>query len=135
MEKKYPYIFSRFYLFKRNENEILGTKREFQSNFSKFQPNKGHKAIAQIIKEKPNGHCVTQNVDNLHQVAGLAEDQVTEIHGNATYAVCLDCKKKFSLEPIHENFKKIKNPQHVKFAMDTLRLQLYLLANLCLKKK
>ena len=78
----------------------------FKSNFSTFKPNKGHEAIATIINSKENGHCVTQNVDNLHQAAGLADDQVTEIHGNATYAVCLNCEKKFELEPIHQAFKE-----------------------------
>ena len=72
----------------------------FKSNFSKFKPNKGHEAIANIINSKENGHCVTQNVDNLHQAAGLVDDQVTEIHGNATYAMCLNCEKKFELAQI-----------------------------------
>ena len=82
----------------------------FKSNFSQFKPNKGHEAIASIIKSKKNGHCVTQNVDNLHQAAGLTDDQVTEIHGNATYAVCLNCEKKFELEPIHQAFKENQEP-------------------------
>ena len=73
-------------------------------------PNKGHEAIAKIIKSKDNGHCVTQNVDNLHQAAGLEDDQVTEIHGNATYAVCLKCEKKFELELIHQAFKENQKP-------------------------
>ena len=109
-KKNTPIYFQDFISSKEMRTKYWEQSVNFKSNFSKFQPNKGHKAIAQIIKEKPNGHCVTQNVDNLHQVAGLAEDQVTEIHGNATYAVCLDCKKKFSLEPIHENFKKTQEP-------------------------
>ena len=82
----------------------------FKSNFSTFKPNKGHEAIATIINSKENGHCVTQNVDNLHQAAGLADAQVTEIHGNATYAVCLNCEKKFELEPIHQAFKENQEP-------------------------
>ena len=82
----------------------------FKSNFSQFKPNKGHEAIANIINSKENGHCVTQNVDNLHQAAGLTDDQVTEIHGNATYAVCLNCEKKFELEPIHRVFKENQEP-------------------------
>ena len=82
----------------------------FKSNFSQFKPNKGHEAIANIINSKENGHCVTQNVDNLHQAAGLKDDQVTEIHGNATYAVCLNCEKKFELEPIHRVFKENQEP-------------------------
>jgi NAD-dependent deacetylase len=68
---------------------------QFKSNFEAYAPNFGHEAIANIIDRKKNGHCITQNVDNLHQDGGLQVDQVTEIHGNATYAVCLDCSKAF----------------------------------------
>tara|TARA_B100000963_G_scaffold260594_1_gene228836 strand:+ start:62 stop:799 length:738 start_codon:yes stop_codon:yes gene_type:complete len=82
----------------------------FKSNFSQFRPNKGHDAIAKIINSKKHGHCVTQNVDNLHQAAGLEDNQVTEIHGNATYAVCLSCEKKYELETIHQAFKENQKP-------------------------
>jgi NAD-dependent deacetylase len=34
---------------------------------------------------------ITQNVDNLHQSAGVPADQVIELHGNASYATCLEC--------------------------------------------
>ena len=34
---------------------------------------------------------ITQNVDNLHQDAGVPADQVIELHGNASYATCLEC--------------------------------------------
>ena len=77
---------------------------QFKSNFNSYQPNFGHKAIAKIIKDKNKGHCITQNIDNLHQAGGLDNDQVTEIHGNATYAVCLDCSKKFELSDIHAQY-------------------------------
>ena len=79
---------------------------QFKSNFYSYEPNFGHKAIAKIIKQKNHGHCITQNIDNLHQKGGLDVGQVTEIHGNATYALCLDCSKIFELKEIHENFLK-----------------------------
>ena len=34
---------------------------------------------------------VTQNIDNLHQASGIAPEHVVELHGNTTYATCLDC--------------------------------------------
>ena len=77
---------------------------QFKSNFNSYQPNFGHEAIAKIIKDKKKGHCITQNIDNLHQAGGLNDEQVTEIHGNATYAVCLDCSKKYELSDIHAQF-------------------------------
>ena len=69
----------------------------FKSNFGSFLPNDGHKAISKIINQKKQGHCITQNVDNLHQDGGLSSDDVTEIHGNATFAVCVDCKERIDL--------------------------------------
>jgi NAD-dependent deacetylase len=35
--------------------------------------------------------CVTQNIDGLHQKAGLPENAVVELHGNARTTVCLGC--------------------------------------------
>ena len=34
---------------------------------------------------------ITQNIDNLHQSSGIAAEHVIELHGNNTYAACLDC--------------------------------------------
>ena len=81
---------------------------EFKSNFQEKKPNEGHIIITDIINEKESGHCITQNVDNLHQRSGLKDDQVTELHGNATYAVCLNCQKKFELIKIHQEFQEIR---------------------------
>ncbi len=34
---------------------------------------------------------ITQNIDNLHQASGIAAGDVIELHGNTTFATCLDC--------------------------------------------
>jgi NAD-dependent deacetylase len=109
-KKNTPIYFQDFMSSKDMRTKYWEQSVNFKSNFSQFNPNKGHEAIAKIIQKKEKGHCVTQNVDNLHQAAGLTDDQVTEIHGNATYAICLDCKKKFELDPIHQAFKKNQEP-------------------------
>ena len=82
----------------------------FKRNFGSFLPNEGHKAVSKIISQKKQGHCITQNVDNLHQEGGLSDNDVTEIHGNATFATCLNCKTKIDLELIHDEFKKTHIP-------------------------
>ena len=105
-KKNTPIYFQDFMSSKEMQIKYWEQSVNFKSNFSKFLPNKGHEAITSIIQKKANGHCVTQNVDNLHQASGLTDEQVTEIHGNATYAVCLDCNQRFELESIHENFKQ-----------------------------
>jgi NAD-dependent deacetylase len=54
-------------------------------------PNKAHKAIVKLWKTGRMIGCVTQNIDGLHQKAGLPDDQVIELHGNAQHTRCLEC--------------------------------------------
>ena len=49
---------------------------------------------------------ITQNIDNLHQESGIPNDLVIELHGNTTYAKCLDCGKRYDLALIMKNFEK-----------------------------
>lgn len=63
-------------------------------------PNAGHYAVAKLINSGKASSVVTQNVDNLHQDAGVPDAQVIEVHGNATYASCLNCGKRYELEDV-----------------------------------
>ena len=81
-------------------------KRKFsgQDIIRKAKPNIGHFAVAKIIGAHQSAYLITQNVDNLHQDAGVPEDKITEIHGNASYASCLDCGTRYELPPIKKAF-------------------------------
>ena len=83
-------------------------KRKFsgQDIIKKAKPNIGHLAVAEIINEHESAYLITQNVDNLHQDAGVPDDKITEIHGNASYASCLDCGIRYELKPIKKEFLK-----------------------------
>lgn len=63
-------------------------------------PNKGHLAVAKLIQSGKASHIITQNVDNLHQNSGVPDDKVIELHGNATYAKCLDCGNPYDLRDL-----------------------------------
>ena len=54
-------------------------------------PNEGHRAVAALVAAGRVGAVITQNVDNLHQDSGVPAEQIIELHGNASYAKCLDC--------------------------------------------
>jgi NAD-dependent deacetylase len=54
-------------------------------------PNAGHRAVAALWATGKMIGCVTQNIDGLHQRAGLPEEAVVELHGNAATTVCLGC--------------------------------------------
>jgi len=49
---------------------------------------------------------ITQNVDNLHQDAGVPAHQVIELHGNAGYAACLICGLRHELADLRDSFLK-----------------------------
>jgi NAD-dependent deacetylase len=68
------------------------------------KPNKGHYAVARLIARGKATAVITQNVDNLHQESGVPASQVVELHGNASYATCLDCGLRHELEALKQSF-------------------------------
>jgi NAD-dependent deacetylase len=67
-------------------------------------PNAGHLAISRLVAQGKVGAVITQNVDNLHQASGVPENRVIELHGNATYAACLECGLRHELEDLKGPF-------------------------------
>jgi len=63
-------------------------------------PNAAHIAIAELHRMGRLDCVITQNVDDLHQKAGVPEDKVFELHGNMKRAVCLDCRSRYPFEEI-----------------------------------
>ena len=59
---------------------------------------------------KKKSFLITQNVDNLHQNSGVDEKQISELHGNATFAKCLECHMRYELEELKIKFIKSKEP-------------------------
>lgn len=62
------------------------------------QPNPAHHAIAELYALGKLDCVITQNVDNLHQRAGLPHEQVFELHGNLLWLLCLDCGRRYPFE-------------------------------------
>ena len=68
------------------------------------KPNEGHFAIARLVQSGNVSHVITQNVDNLHQDAGVPAHRVIELHGNAGYATCLMCGLRHELADLRDSF-------------------------------
>jgi NAD-dependent deacetylase len=68
------------------------------------KPNAGHYAVAHLVARGTVSSVITQNVDNLHQESGVPAEQVLELHGNASYAACLDCGLRHELEDLRLPF-------------------------------
>jgi len=68
------------------------------------EPNAGHRAVARLVARGKVSAVITQNVDNLHQESGVPGSQVIELHGNASYATCLDCGLRHELEVLKQSY-------------------------------
>ena len=64
------------------------------------KPNPAHYAIADLHRLGKLDCVITQNVDNLHQAAGVPDAQVYELHGNMRRVVCLRCRRVYLFEKI-----------------------------------
>ncbi len=69
-------------------------------------PNEGHRAVTELVLSGKASAVITQNVDNLHQDASTPANQVIELHGNATYAKCLDCGQRYEIDALRARWEK-----------------------------
>ncbi|WP_435271778.1 SIR2 family NAD-dependent protein deacylase [Streptomyces parvulus] len=56
------------------------------------EPNAAHRAVAELERSGVPVRVITQNVDGLHQRAGLSARKVLELHGTALSYVCTGCR-------------------------------------------
>lgn len=70
------------------------------------EPNRGHQAVAELVRRGTVSTVITQNIDNLHQVSGIPDEKVVELHGNAHYASCLDCGMRYELDDLERQFRE-----------------------------
>ena len=100
-----PIDFQEFVASENRRTESWRRRFSGDSKMTEAEPNKGHEAIAKLIDEGKATAVITQNIDNLHQKSGVAEDLVIELHGNSGYAKCLDCGFRYELADLELQFK------------------------------
>lgn len=77
---------------------------EMEETWNKVQPNDGHRAVAELVAQGRVSHVITQNIDALHQAAGVPDAAVIELHGNTRYAKCLDCGLRVEIADIRAHY-------------------------------
>jgi NAD-dependent deacetylase len=101
---KYDPIVLDLNYFKENPAESWAVIKEiFYDFFGKAKPNSAHLALAKMENAGMLNSVVTQNIDNLHQVAG--SKTVWEFHGNSHSLECTECKSKYSINDL--NFDRL----------------------------
>lgn len=105
-DKYKPIYFDEFISSEEARRETWRRKLQTDKVLSNAKPNQGHYALAELINNHNFNTIITQNIDNLHQQSGIDESKVIELHGNRTYAKCLDCDKRVSLQKVLSDFSK-----------------------------
>jgi NAD-dependent deacetylase len=95
-----PIYFDDFMASEEMRRESWRRKFATDETMLKAEPNAGHRALAKLVEQGRMSAIITQNVDGLHRRSGVPDSKVIELHGNATYASCLDCGHRYELEPI-----------------------------------
>ncbi len=103
--KNQPIPFDAFLANEDMRDEAWRRRFAMEDSFAKAQPGRGHRALASLYRAGKVPGLVTQNIDNLHQASGIAAADVVELHGNTTYALCLDCSERYELAWVREKFE------------------------------
>ncbi len=96
--KMSPIYFQDFVSSPQAQREAWRRVFEGAAGWTGAKPNAGHAALARLAQMGKLVSIITQNVDNLHQDSGVPPDQVIEVHGNASYAKCLQCARRYEFE-------------------------------------
>ncbi len=85
--------------------EYWTMKKEFFRELRGARPNRAHVALAEL-ERTGRLHClITQNIDGLHQDAGVSPERVIELHGTNRKALCLGCGKSWPMEEIQSRLE------------------------------
>lgn len=105
-----PIDFQDFVRSEEMRREAWRRRFAMEDTFRAAEPNRGHRAVATLVRRGTVSSVITQNIDGLHQASGVPDRQVIELHGNTTYAACLDCGERHELPPIRAAFEKDETP-------------------------
>ena len=87
--KTTPIYFDEFVSSEAARREAWRRKFHIDQDIDHAEPNRGHRAVARLVREGVVSAVITQNIDGLHQLSGVPEENIVELHGNGTYAKCL----------------------------------------------
>jgi len=99
-----PIPFDEFLASRATRAEAWRRRFAMEQEFAGAKPGRGHLALASLYRAGKVPAVVTQNIDNLHQTSGISAEDVVELHGNTTYAVCLSCGKRYELPWVKQQF-------------------------------
>jgi NAD-dependent deacetylase len=99
-----PIPFDEFLASRDARDEAWRRRFAMEPTFAAARPGRGHRALASLHRAGKIPAVITQNIDNLHQMSGLAAEHVIELHGNTTFARCIGCGHAYDLAWVKRSF-------------------------------
>ncbi|MFX1485235.1 MAG: NAD-dependent deacetylase [Promethearchaeota archaeon] len=100
-ERYDPHEYATIESFMRNPTKFWTMGRELAETILKAEPNSAHEGLVKLEQDGKLIGIITQNIDNLHQVAG--SENVVELHGNYLRAYCIECNAEYVGETVHKS--------------------------------
>jgi NAD-dependent deacetylase len=100
-----PVDFSDFMTSRDARVDYWQQKLAFEDVLRDARPNPAHLAIVRLYRLGLVEAVITQNIDGMHQAAGMPEEAVIELHGNGMRVRCMSCGK---VSPLEEAFERIR---------------------------
>ena len=104
--RRRPVDFRDFVASESARREAWSQRAESHRTMARAEPNHGHRAVASLVRRGLVATVITQNIDGLHQRSGVPGERIVELHGNSTYAKCIECEAPYPVEPILEAFER-----------------------------
>jgi len=105
-DKFKPIYFNEFMTDREARIEYWRRKSLLHEEMKQAKPNSAHIALTKLNELGLLEVVITQNIDGLHQLAGLPDDKIIELHGNTLKVRCMTCSK---ISPLEDVVRRIKN--------------------------
>jgi len=99
------FLFEKFLASEKTREKYWKFHTEIYHTILKAKPNAAHLACVELDRMGKLDCVITQNIDNLHQEAGLSREKVIELHGNALRVTCLHCGREYDRKAIQERIE------------------------------
>jgi NAD-dependent deacetylase len=101
-----PIYFDEFLASEAARRETWRRRFAMEDIFKAAEPNRGHRAVDALVRRGRVAAVITQNIDGLHEASGIPRDKIIELHGNTTYATCLDCGQRYEIADLRAGFER-----------------------------
>lgn len=76
------------------------------------KPNAGHLALVELERQRKLHALITQNIDELHQLAGNSRELVIEVHGSMRRFMCWGCGMRGAMQLVLERVRAGEEDPH-----------------------